>query len=182
MGSKIHTLNIALDNAINNEKAYIAENSGLKESSKVFKLSINQLLYYNDSLMIEMKKIANDNNIKDRKIKALQYQLEHFIKRDTIFVRDTIFREPGFVLDTCIVDEWNKSCVHLAYPGTIALNNEYKNEKYITLNSRKEPIKPRKWFLPRWFTRKHIVVEVIVTDKNPHVTTPRQRYIEIIDN
>lgn len=37
MGQRIHNLNIALDNSVNNEKAYAAENSGLKESNRVFK-------------------------------------------------------------------------------------------------------------------------------------------------
>lgn len=182
MGQKIHNLNVSLDNSINNIKAYAAENSGLIESNRVFKLSIEQMEYYNDSLMLEMKKIANDNGIKDRKIQALQYQLEHFAKRDTIILRDTIFRDPDFVLDTCIVDQWNKSCLHMEYPSVIALDNEYKNDKFITLNSHKEPVKPRKWFLPRWFTRKHTVVEVLIIDKNPYVTTPQQRYIEVIDD
>ena len=182
MGQKIHNLNVSLYNSINNIKAYDAENSGLIESNRVFKLSIEQMEYYNDSLMLEMKKIANDNGIKDRKIQALQYQLEHFAKRDTIILRDTIFRDPNFVLDTCIVDQWNKSCLHMEYPSVIALDNEYKNDKFITLNSHKEPVKPRKWFLPRWFTRKHTVVEVLIIDKNPYVTTPQQRYIEVIDD
>lgn len=182
MGQKIHNLNVSLDNSINNVKAYAAENSGLIESNRVFKLSIEQMEYYNDSLMLEMKKIANDNGIKDRKIQALQYQLEHFAKRDTIILRDTIFRDPNFVLDTCIVDQWNKSCLHMEYPSVIALDNEYKNDKFITLNSHKEPVKPRKWFLPRWFTRKHTVVEVLIIDKNPYVTTPQQRYIEVIND
>lgn len=182
MGQKIHNLNVSLDNSINNVKAYAAENSGLIESNRVFKLSIEQMEYYNDSLMLEMKKIANDNGIKDRKIQALQYQLEHFAKRDTIILRDTIFRDPDFVLDTCIIDQWNKSCLHMEYPSIITLDNEYKNDKFITLNSHKEPVKPRKWFLPRWFTRKHIVVEVLIIDKNPYVTTPQQRYIEVIDD
>lgn len=182
MGQKIHNLNVSLDNSINNVKAYAAENSGLIESNRVFKLSIEQMEYYNDSLMLEMKKIANDNGIKDRKIQSLQYQLEHFAKRDTIILRDTIFRDPNFVLDTCIIDQWNKSCLHMEYPSVIALDNEYKNDKFITLNSHKEPIKLRKWFLPRWFTRKHTVVEVLIIDKNPYVTTPQQRYIEVIDD
>lgn len=182
MGQKIHNLNVSLDNSINNVKAYAAENSGLIESNRVFKLSIEQMEYYNDSLILAMKKLANDNGIKDRKIKALQYQLEHFSKRDTIILRDTIFKDPGFVLDTCLVDEWNKSCLHLEYPGVITLDNEYKNDKYITLNAHKEPVKPRKWFLPRWFTRKHTVVEVLIIDKNPYVTTPQQRYIEVIND
>ena len=182
MGQKIHNLNVSLDNSINNVKAYAAENSGLIESNRVFKLSIEQMEYYNDSLILAMKKLANDNGIKDRKIKALQYQLEHFSKKDTIILRDTIFKDPGFVLDTCLVDEWNKSCLHLEYPGVITLDNEYKNDKYITLNAHKEPVKPRKWFLPRWFTRKHTVVEVLIIDKNPYVTTPQQRYIEVIND
>ena len=182
MGQKIHNLNVSLDNSINNVKAYAAENSGLIESNRVFKLSIEQMEYYNDSLMLEMKKVANENKIKDNKIKALQYQLEHFAKRDTIILRDTIFRDPNFVLDTCIVDQWNKNCLHMEYPSVIALDNEYKNDKFITLNSHKEPVKPRKWFLPRWFTRKHTVVEVLIIDKNPYVTTPQQRYIEVIDD
>lgn len=98
MTNKIRNLNIALDNSINNEKAY-------KESNRVFKLSIEQLESFSDSLMLKMKKVANENKVKDNKIKALQYQLEHFSKKDTIVIRDTIFREPGFVLDTCIVDK-----------------------------------------------------------------------------
>ena len=175
-------MNIALDNAVNNTKAYAAENSSLEKSNKVFKLSIEQLEYFSDSLMLEMKKVANESKVKDNKIKALQYQLEHFSKKDTIVIKDTIFREPGFVLDTCIVDKWNRSCLHLSYPGTIALSNEYNNEKYITLSSHKEPVKPRKWFLPRWFTIKNTILEVIVVDQNPYGTTPKQRYIEIIDN
>lgn len=182
MGQKIHSLNIELENSINNEKAYIAENSELVKNNRVFKFTINHLKYCNDSLTLAMKKVANENNIKDKKIKALQYQIEYFSKQDTIFVKDTIFKEPGFILDTCIMDEWNTSCLHLAYPGTISLNNQYKNEKYIVLNSHKEPIKPRKWFLPRWFTRKHTVIEVLIVDKNPYVKTPTQRYIEVIDN
>lgn len=71
----------------------------------VYQYKIDELKFYNDSLTVAMKKIANDNKIKDKRIKALQYQLEHYVKVDTIRVRDTIFREPGFVLDTCMVDE-----------------------------------------------------------------------------
>lgn len=37
----------------------------------------------------------------------------------------------------------------MEYPGTIILDNEYKNDKFVTLSSHKEPVKPRKWFLPR---------------------------------
>lgn len=177
----INNLNTQLSNSINNEKAYAAENSTLRDKNLVYKMSIEQMEYFQDSLMIEMKKVANENGIKDRHIKNLQYQLEHFSKRDTIILRDTIFRDPTFHLDTCLIDEWNKTCLSLSYPGNIGISNSYKNEKFIIVNSKKENIKPYKCFLGKWFGKKHIVLEIDVIDKNPYVETERQRFIEIID-
>lgn len=176
----INNLNTQLSNSINNEKAYAAENSNLRDKNLVYKLSIEQMGYFQDSLMIEMKRIANENGIKDRHIKNLQYQLEHFSKRDTIVLIDTIFRYSTFHLDTCLVDEWNKTCLSLSYPGNIGISNSYRNEKFIIVNSRKENIKPYKCFLGKWFGKKHTILEIDVVDKNPYVETERQRFIEII--
>lgn len=177
----INNLNTQLSNSINNEKAYAAENSNLRDKNLVYKLSIEQMEYLQDSLTIEMKKVANENGIKDKHIKNLQYQLEHFSKRDTIVLRDTIFRDPTFHLDTCLVDEWNKTCLSLSYPGNIGISNSYKNEKFIIVNSKRENIKPYKCFIGKWFGKKHTVLEIDVVDKNPYVETERQRFIEIID-
>lgn len=177
----INNLNTQLSNSINNEKAYAAENSNLRDKNLVYKLSIEQMEYFQDSLMIEMKRIANENGIKDRHIKNLQYQLEHFSKRDTIVLRDTIFKDPTFHLDTCLVDKWNKTCLSLSYPGNIGISNSYKNEKFIIVNSKKENIKPYKCFIGKWFGKKHTILEIDVVDKNPYVETERQRFIEIID-
>lgn len=177
----INNLNTQLSNSINNEKAYAAENSNLRDKNLVYKLSIEQMEYFQDSLMVEMKKVANDNGIKDKHIRNLQYQLEHFSKRDTIILRDTIFKETLFYLDTCIIDNWNKTCLSLSYPGNIGISSSYKNEKYIVVNSNKEPIKPSKCKFVNFFRRKHTVLEIDVIDKNPYVETKRQRFIEIID-
>ena len=176
----INNLNAQLSNSINNEKAYAAENSNLKEKNLVYKLSIEQMEYFQDSLMIEMKRIANENGIKDRNIQNLQYQLEHYTKRDTIILRDTIFKEPTFHLDTCIRDQWNTTCLSLSYPSNICIDHSYRNEKYVIVNSRKENIKPYKCFLGKWFGKKHIILEIDVIDKNPYVETERQRFVEII--
>lgn len=177
----INNLNIQLLNSINNEKAYAAENSNLRDKNLVYKLSIEQMEYFQDSLMIEMKKIANENGIKDKHIKNLQYQLEHFYKRDTIVIRDTIFKDLSFRLDTCLVDEWNKTCLSLSYPGNIGISNLYKNEKYLIVNTKRENIKPYKCFLGKWFGKKHTILEIDIVDKNPYVETREQRFIEIID-
>lgn len=177
---KIDVLNNQLSNSINNEKAYAAENSTLRDKNLVYKMSIEQMEYFQDSLMIEMKRIANENGIKDKHIRNLQYQLEHYSKRDTIVLRDTIFKDPTFHLDTCITDEWNKTCLSLSYPGNIGISNSYRNEKYLIVNSKRENIKPYKCFLGRWFGKKHTILEIDVIDKNPYVETERQRFIEII--
>ncbi|MBQ0113498.1 MAG: hypothetical protein KBT03_10235 [Bacteroidales bacterium] len=168
------------DRILSNLEATQIENDGLKVEKRKFIMTTIELKNSKDSLLKMMKKMANDNRIKDRKIQALYYDLENFSKVDTLILRDTIFKSPDFVLDTLITDEWNSSRLHLKYPGEIAIKNQFKNEKFIVLHSKKEPIKERKWFLPRWFTRKHIVVEVLIEDKNPYIENQHTRYVEII--
>lgn len=176
----INNLNEQLSNSINNEKAYAVENSNLRDKNLVYKVSIEQMEYFQDSLMLEMKKLANENGIKDKNIRHLQYQLEHYTKRDTIILRDTIFKESTFHLDTCIIDQWNTTCLSLSYPSNIGINHSYCNEKYIIVNAKKENIKPYKCFLGKWFGKKHTILEIDVIDKNPYVETKRQRFVEII--
>ena len=181
MHKQIQSLTDQLSVSVSNEKAYAAENSDLNLKNRVFQFTIDQLQYSNDSLNRKIMSVVRENDIKDRNIRSLQYQLEHFSKTDTIVLRDTIFRDPEFRLDTCIMDEWNTSCISLAYPGQIGISNSYVNEKYIIVNSKKEPIRPHKCKFVNFFRKKHTVLEIDVIDKNPYVETERQRFIEIID-
>ena len=181
MHKQIQSLTDQLSVSVSNEKAYAAENSDLNLKNRVFQFTIDQLQYSNDSLNKKIMSIVRENDIKERNIRSLQYQLEHFSKTDTIVLRDTIFRDPTFRLDTCIMDEWNTSCISLAYPGQIGISNSYVNEKYIIVNSKREPIRPHKCGFVNFFRKKHTVLEIDVIDKNPYVETERQRFIEIID-
>jgi hypothetical protein len=180
MGQRIKDLNTSLSRSINNEKAYAAENSLLKNDNIAFKFEISQLNHLNDSLINKMQEVIADRNIKMKQVKTMQYLLENIKKQDTIFIKDTIFINKDFVLDTCKIDEWSEICLHLEYPNIISVDATFNNEKYITTSVRKEPIKQRKWFLPRWFTRKQEIITIDVYDKNPYVKTPQQRYVEII--
>lgn len=180
MGQRIKDLNTSLSRSINNEKAYAAENSLLKNDNIAFKFEISQLNHLNDSLIVKMQEVVKDRNIKMKQVKTMQYLLENIKKQDTIFIKDTIFINKDFVLDTCKIDEWSEICLHLEYPNIISVDATFNNEKYITTSVRKEPIKQRKWFLPRWFTRKQEIITIDVYDKNPYVKTPQQRYVEII--
>lgn len=181
MHKQIQSLTDQLSISISNEKAYAAENSDLNLKNRVFQFTIDQLQCSNDSLNRKIMSVVRESDIKDRNIRSLQYQLEHFSKTDTIVLRDTIFRDPTFRLDTCIMDEWNTSCISLAYPGQIGISNSYVNEKYIIVNSKREPIRPHKCGFVNFFRKKHTVLEIDVIDKNPYVETERQRFIEIID-
>lgn len=182
MGKTIKELNTQLAYSTNNVKAYAAENSDLNAKNRIFQVTVNQLETTTDSLMLKLKEVANENGIKDKRIKSLQYQLEHYSKIDTIKLQDTIFKDPEFILDTCLIDQWNKSCLFLKYPNTITMSNEYNNPKYIIAEGKRETIKPRKWFLPRWFSKKHTIVEITVVDENPYVITKEQRFIQIVED
>ena len=49
----------------NNQKAFIAENSSLKNESRAFKFTIEQLNYYNDSILQKMNNVRKKLKIKD---------------------------------------------------------------------------------------------------------------------
>lgn len=51
--------------SISNQKAFIAENSSLKEENRVFKFTVEQLNYYNDSILQNMNEVINELKIKD---------------------------------------------------------------------------------------------------------------------
>lgn len=167
--------------AITNEKAYISENSSLKEESRVFKFTVDQLTYYNDSLTQSMEKVRKELKIKDKNIKQMQYLLSEASKRDTIVFRDTIFTN-SVSIDTIVGDKWYNLKLRLRYPSTVIANPTFVSEKYIIVSMRKETIDPPKknWLL-RLFQKKHRVAEVEVVEKNPYINSEKQRFIEIIN-
>ena len=97
LSARIKYLNQELGLATTNIKAYASENSKLKNKNLVFELTLEQMEYYNDSLLHQMKKVANDNGIKDKQIRSLQYQLEHFQKTDTLIVEILYLKNLHFI-------------------------------------------------------------------------------------
>ena len=51
--------------SMSNQKAFIAENSSLKDESRAFKFTIEQLNYYNDSILQKMNEVRKELKIKD---------------------------------------------------------------------------------------------------------------------
>ena len=168
--------------SMSNQKAFIAENSSLKEENRVFKFTVEQLNYYNDSILQKMNDVRKELKIKDKDLKQMQYLLSEATKKDTIVFGDTLFREPTLDIDTLVGDKWYNIELELKYPNLITIHPTFISEKYIIVNKKKETINPpKKFFLFRWFQRKHWVMEVNIKEKSPYIREVNNRFIEIIE-
>ena len=168
--------------SMSNQKAFIAENSSLKEENRVFKFTVEQLNYYNDSILQKMNNIRKELKIKDKNLKQLQYLLSVSTKKDTVLFTDTIFRDKSLALDTIIGDKWYNIRLGLKYPNLIYTEPTFTSEKYIIVNKKKETVNPpKKFFLFRWFQRKHWVMEVHIKEKNPYIKETNNKFVEIIE-
>ena len=180
--AKNQRLQEELSVSVSNEKAFIAENSSLKDENRVFKFTVEQLNYYNDSILEKMNEVRKELKIRDDNLKQMQYLLSEATKKDTIVFRDTLFREPTLDIDTIIGDKWYSIGLGLKYPNLITTNPTFISEKYIIVNKKKETINPpKKFFLFRWFQRKHWVMEVNIKEKSPYIREVNNRFIEIIE-
>lgn len=167
--------------SVSNEKAFINENSKLKENNRLFKFTIEQLSYYNDSILKSMDSIRTKLKIKDSELKQMQYLLTTSTKADTIIFKDIIFKEPTTNIDTVIKDKWYSIKLGLSYPSNIYVEPCFTSEKYIIINSKKETVKPpKKCWLLRVFQKKHNIVEINIIENSPYIKTNQQKFIEII--
>lgn len=167
--------------SIANEKAFLVENSGLKDQNRAFQFTVEQLEYFNDSLITKINEVKKELKIKDKNLKQMQYLLSEAQKKDTIVFRDTIFRDPLIRVDTLLGDKWYQMKLGLRYPSTIITEPKFISEKYVIVDYRKETINPpKKCFIARWFQKKHKIVEVNVVEKNPYIENKQQRFIEIV--
>ena len=180
--TKNQSLKEELSISVSNEKAFITENSSLKEENRVFKFTVEQLNYYNDSILQKMNDVRKELKIKDSNLKQMQYLLSVSTKKDTVLFTDTIFKDKYLVLDTVIGDKWYNIRLGLKYPNLIYTEPTFTSEKYIIVNKKKETVNPpKKFFLWRWFQRKHWVMEVHIKEKNPYIKEKENKFVEIIE-
>lgn len=164
-----------------NMKAYDAQLAAEGEKNIALQLTVDQLGYFKDSVLQELDNTRKELKIKDKNLKALQAVKSGFTKRDTITIRDTLFKEPTLAIDTLIGDKWYNVRLGLKYPSMIAVQPYFKSEKHIVVSSKKETVNPpKKFFLFRWFQRKHYVIHIDVVEKNPYVENESSKYIEIL--
>lgn len=179
--SKAKRLQQELIIAQNNYEALTQENSSLKKSNREFSLTTEQLNYTQDSLIKEMNKVRKELKIKDKEIQRLGYLTSTAAKADTIYFRDTLFRE-NVKIDTTISDSpWYKCELSLEFPCKFTVKPEFKSEKYLITSTHKETLRPRKrCFIARLFQKKVVVVETEVIEKNPYISNNKERFINIV--
>lgn len=164
-----------------NVKSYSELFSNSENKNKGFKLTIDQLQYFNDSILRELNETREALKIKDSKLKSLQYLSSTFIKYDTLIIKDTLFKDPQIQVDTILSDEWYSIRIGLKYPSTVTVNPMFRSVKHIVVSSRRETVNPpKKFFLFRWFQKKHTILNIDVIEKNPYMKEQNSRYIEII--
>lgn len=169
--------------SVNNNKAYSKELGNIKGENIQFQFTIEQLRYFNDSINDKLLVISKDLKIKDNKIRSLQYLLSTSSKLDTVnFHRvDTIFKDASINIDTIVGDQWYTLNLGLRFPNSIIVEPKFKSEKSIVSYDKKETVAPpHKFFLFRWFQKKHIVRTFIIHEGSPYVNDSTQRFIEII--
>ena len=170
------------ETAMANIKNYDLELSAAKNKNTAYQLTVDQLEYFNDSVLKALDETRKELGIKDKNLKALQAIYSGFTKEDTLWLPgDTIFKEPTLALDTLFGDEWYSLKLGLKYPSMIAVKPYFKSEKHVIVSSKKETVNPpKKFFLFRWFQKKHVVLHIDVVEKNPYVDNETSKFIEII--
>lgn len=153
----------------------------LKISNRALLINTDLLNYSNDSLIRELNKIRKDIKIKEKEIESLHKINLIGNKKDSLIVRDTIFRDKSVNIDTTIRDKWSAINIKLEYPSTIKVDITMMSDLSIFTYNRKEPIKkPKKTKLGRFFQKKRKVLEVEVVENNPNIVIKQNKFIKII--
>ena len=166
-----------------NVKAYSEQLGKTNMKSLALQLTVDQLKYFNDSVLMALDETRKKLKVKDKNLKALQAVSSKFSRTDTIRIIqvDTLFKEPSLAMDTILGDSWYTLNLGLKYPSMITVKPEFKSEKHIIVSTKKETVNPpKKFFLLRWFQKKHTILHIDVVEKNPYVDDESSEYIEII--
>ena len=168
--------------AVGNEKILLQNNCSLNDNLGVLQLRVDQLSYFNDSLLVKLNAVRKELKIKDQDLKYLQYMQSTMERKDSIvFVRDTIFRDRVHI-DTTITDKWYNLNLKLNYPNSIVVTPKVTSEQYVIISAKKETINPpKKCAVGRWFQKKHKVIRVEVKEENPYIIQNNSKFVKILD-
>lgn len=164
-----------------NVKAYDNLLGASEDENVAYQLTIDQLNYAKDTLLVKLNEARKQAKVKDKNLKSVQYIRSTFVKVDTLVLNDTVFKDRFVSVDTLVGDDWYKADVKLEYPSTIIIKPEFRSEKSIIVSTKKETVNPpKKFWLLRLLQKKHKVLQVNVVENNPYTVDRESRYVEII--
>lgn len=159
--------------ATSNYKASMSKNSS-------YKLTIDQLKYESDSIIHKLDSVRSKLKIKDSKLQSAMYIKDSISIKDSVVFKDSILMK-GVDVDTIITNRWYNLSIRLKYPNKVLTSIDIENEKYVFIHTKRETIAPpKKFFLLRWFQKKHTIVQVDIEDGNPYIKNRNSKYIEIV--
>lgn len=163
----------------NNFKALNLERDSLKNTAIAYKFNIEQLEYINDSVIEDLNNTRKKLQIKDKEILQMQSIKTEISTKDSILIKDTIFRDTFIKIDTVISDKWHTIAISLQ-PSKLHIYTRYFSDLQVFAKSSKEIIgTPKKCFIGRMFQAKHKVIRVEVIDKNPYAIVKDKKFIII---
>lgn len=179
---KFTTLQHDYSIAVGNEKALLHRNTELRNDIGVLQLTVDQLSYFNDSLLTKLDSVRRELKIKDKELKYMQYNKTTFEKTDSIvFLKDTIFRDKLHI-DTTLHNKWYSLNLTLDYPNSVTVTPKIISEQYLIIRADKETVKPpKKCKLARWFQKKHTVIRAELKEENPYIEHQCSRFVKILD-
>lgn len=179
LGFRINSLQEELNIYDNNFKALSLENSKLQEGIIAYKLDIEQLEYINDSIIEDLNNTRRELKIKDKELLQMQKIKTEITTKDSVFIKDTIFRENFVRLDTLVKDQWHSLAIQLE-PTKLSIQAKYTSDLNVFAKSSKEILgTPKKCFVGRLFQKKYKVIRVDVVDKNPYSVIKESKFVII---
>ena len=168
--------------ASENVKSYGEQFSKAEKSNRAFKLTVDQLKASSDSIFQELDRTRKELKIKDSKLKSMLHVSSDFVRSDTIILKDTLFRGNSVDIDTLLSDGWYSVRVALRYPSSVMVRPEFRSVKNVAVSTRRETVNPpKRFFLLRWFQKRHTVVNVDIVERNPYIRSQDSRYVEIVE-
>ena len=171
--------NNALKDYDNNFKALNLERDSLNKAAVAYKFNIEQLEYINDSIINALNNTRKQLAIKDKELLQMQYIKTEIHTRDSVHIKDTIFRESFVRLDTTIRDKWHTVAISLQ-PSKLIVDATYTSELNVFAKTSKEILgTPKKCFLGRMFQKKYKIIRVEVVDNNPRSVIKEKKFVII---
>lgn len=161
----------------NNFKAVNLENDRLNKDILAYKFDIEQLEYINDSIIKSLNDTRKQLGIKDAQIKQMQSIKTEVYIRDSVILKDTVFRD-NVRIDTVINNDWYNIKISMNAPSSLAIDARYKSDLNVFAYSNKESLGvPKKCFIGRIFQKKYNVIRVEVVDKNPFSVIKESKFV-----